>query len=51
MKEFVVLIVCLNLVYELVDFVFPVSKMKGSIKSFVLTFMLYVIVDWIVALF
>ena len=43
--KFVTGVIVLNLIYELVEIIFPSSKMKSSVKSFVLILLLYVVVD------
>ena len=43
--KFVTGVIVLNLIYELVEIIFPSSKMKSSVKSFVLILLLYVVID------
>lgn len=45
--RFVFLIIVLNLLYELVEVVFPAKKMKTSVKSYVLILVFYVICKYI----
>ncbi len=40
-----ILIIVLNLLYEVIEVVFPSKKMKNSVKSFTLIFMLYLIIN------
>lgn len=51
MKDFVFVVIVLNVLCEIVEVVFPMGKMKNSIKSFVLLLVLYVIVESVTDLF
>ena len=39
-----------NLIYEIVEIVFPVNKMKNIVKSFVLIVLLYAISKYIISI-
>ena len=43
-----IFVVVLNLIYELIEMIFPMSKMNFTIKSFTLMVMLYVVCDYFV---
>lgn len=43
--RFVLVVIVLNIIYELVEVVFPSSRMKSTVKSFVLIVVLYLIVS------
>ena len=45
----VLTIIVLNVIYELVEVVFPIKKMNTTIKSFVLMVMLYALCDYLIA--
>lgn len=45
--NFVLTFIVLNLVYELVEVTFPISKMRGAVKSFVLIVILSVFCGFI----
>lgn len=49
--EFVVVILVLNVIYELVEIIFPIKRMNGIIKSFSLLIMLYALFDYFAKLF
>ena len=44
----VLMFIGLNIFYELIELIFPISKMKMSVKSFVLIIMLYAVCSFIV---
>lgn len=45
--KFVCVVIVLNLLYELIEVVFPAKKMKGIVKSFVMMLMVYALCDYI----
>ena len=49
--DFVVVFVTINLIYEMIEFVFPISKIGGFVKSFSLVVLLYAMMNYIVGLF
>ena len=51
MYDFVWVVIILNVVYELVEFVFPIKRMGNIVKSFALIIMLYALCDYVVAFF
>ncbi len=48
--KFVILIVTLNVLYEMIEFIFPIGKMKQIIKSFTLIVFLYEICQFVISL-
>ena len=46
----VVLLIVVNLIYELVELIFPAKKINLTIKSFSLIVMLYAVCDYLVSL-
>ncbi len=42
--EFVVSFIVLNIVFELVEIIFPSERMSGFVKSFSLMILLYVVI-------
>ena len=48
--KIVVLIVVMNLIYELIEIIFPVKKLNLTIKSFALLIMLYAMCDYLMVL-
>lgn len=45
--RFVSMIVVMNVLYELIEFIFPTKNMKTIVKSFTLIFFLYAICELI----
>lgn len=48
--NFVFVFIVLNLVYEVVEFIFPVSKISGFVKSFSLIVLLYAMSSYLLNL-
>lgn len=42
-----IFVIVLNLIYELIEILFPMTKMSFSIKSFTLIVMLYMVCDYL----
>lgn len=42
-----IFVIVLNLIYELIEILFPMTKMGFSIKSFTLIIMLYMVCDYL----
>ena len=51
MYDFVVVIIVLNLLYELIEIVFPAKKMSVAIKSFASLILLYALCEYFSVLF
>lgn len=49
--NFVFTFITLNIIYELMEIIFPSSKMQNFVKSFVLIIILYAATTYIRALF
>lgn len=47
--KIVVVVIVLNVIYELVEMIFPVKTLNLTIKSFALIVMLYALCDYVVA--
>ncbi len=48
--KIVIFVIVMNLIYELIEIVFPSKNMKLTIKSFSLIVMLYALCDYLIAL-
>lgn len=48
--KFVYTFIILNIIYELIEIIFPIKKMNMMVKSFVLIITLYVMCEYIFAL-
>ena len=51
MYDFVLVVIVLNVVYEMVEFIFPIKRMGNIVKSFTLIIMLYALCDYVSVLF
>ena len=49
--RFVCIVIILNVLYELIEVIFPSKKMKSTVKSFVLVLIFYVICDYLFLIF
>lgn len=47
----VLIFIVLEIIYELIELIFPIKKMRGTVKSFVLMVMLTAIISYIFSLF
>lgn len=45
--KFVTSVIVLNLLYELLEMIFPSTKLKTTVKSFVLLLMIYTVCEMI----
>lgn len=45
MKNFVFVVVVLNLIYEIIEIVFPIKKMSVTVRSFTLVVMLCALIE------
>lgn len=51
MYDFVITIIVLNLIYELIEIVFPINKMSVAVKSYALLIVLYAMCEYFSSLF
>lgn len=49
--KFVISFLVLNIIFEFIEIIFPIKKMKNMVRSFVLIVMLYAVSEYIFALF
>lgn len=49
--KFVISFLVLNIIFEFIEIIFPIKKIKNMVRSFVLIVMLYAVSEYIFALF
>ena len=49
--KFVISFLVLNIIFEFIEIIFPIKKMKNMVRSFVLIVMLYAVSEYIFAFF